>query len=209
MKISFQNPTLEEWGQSEGNDTMHTSGIKNQMCRMAVLLSGLVILFGSAATSAQEPENNKINGKVPKAPTKCLVETGVEPFSYKLHRRIFKIEPGLRAPGTRSPVHVHPNSGATCVINGEMTLILQGKENKTFKGDISQGLVSCYPMPAPTNSDINKMSAVNTGTDPAHIIDIFPVPKGVDWKTFNAMCVIQNEGLDAACYKTGAGCPIK
>jgi len=210
MKLSFQSPTFKEWGQPDGNDTMHSSGMKKAMCRIAVLLAGLVLLAGSAATSAQE-KDNEINGKVPEYPTVCLdSELHGEKSWVKGDGLFIQVEPGNRAPGTRSPVHTHPNGGATCVIQGQMTLILEGDKDQTFYGDIWNGLVQCYPMPAPVNKhDENKMTALNTGKKVALIIDIFPVPETDNKKpmAFKPLCVLQNK--DLGCYKTGSGCPEK
>ncbi len=125
--------------------------------------------------------------------------------------KIILVEPGKRAIGSRSPVHTQPNSGATCVLRREMTLILEGTENQTFRGNIAMGIVKYYPMPAPDGINEYKMSAVNTGSIPALIIDIFPVPEDTNPMDFKPMCVLQSKGLpdDPACYVTGSGCTVK
>lgn len=181
--------------------------MKKTLRRMPALSASLALLVGLTAANAFG-NDNEINGKVPEAPTKCLVAEGAGSKSWVRGDGVYiLIEPGHRAPGTRSPVHTHPHSGATCVIQGEMTLTLEGHEDQTFTGDIAKGEVNCYPMPAPVSGgDENKMSATNTGSGPALIIDIFPVPEGDDWESFKPMCVLQNEGLDSTCYTTGSGC---
>jgi hypothetical protein len=210
MKVSFKIPSFKVWGQSYGHDTMQASYMKRAMCRIAVFLTSIFLLAGPTSASAQDDnKNNEINGKVPEAPTECLLPGSPGPEYFDLgNGDMLLVEPGNRAVGTRSPVHTHPDSGATCVLRGEMTLILEGDKNKTFRGDISKGHVECYPMPAPDDNDDNKMSAVNTGSVSALIIDIFPVPKGIEPAKFMPMCVLQNKGLPSSprCYEIGAGC---
>jgi quercetin dioxygenase-like cupin family protein len=73
----------------------------------------------------------------------------------------------VRAPGTRAPIHFHDAGGATCVIEGEMTLYLPGAEpQRAVAGD-------CYYMPPG-----KPMSGVNSGTVDAVLLDIFTVPEG-------------------------------
>lgn len=75
----------------------------------------------------------------------------------------------LRQAGTRTPVHRHDHSGVTCVLEGEMTLYLEGSApQRAQAGD-------CYNMPAGLS-----MAGVNQGTVDAVMHDIFTVPKGDD-----------------------------
>src|SRR5690606_38274572 len=72
-----------------------------------------------------------------------------------------------RAPGTRTPLHLHEFGGTTCVLEGEMTLYLEGSTpQKAVAGQ-------CYYMPA-----AKAMAGVNTGTTNAVMLDIFKVPEG-------------------------------
>ena len=198
------------WEQIDGNDTMLTSSVKKAMYNMNILLASLFLFAGptSAGGTQDDYSDNLINNKLPKAPTECLLADRSTPGYLKLDKKTqFKLEPGIRRSHTRSPVHTHPHAGATCVLQGEMTLMLEGEENKTFRGNLMEGLVECYQMPAPDTMHVNKMSAENTGSKPAIILDIFPVPSGEDRETFDAMCVLQNEGLpDSDCYQTGYVC---
>lgn len=74
----------------------------------------------------------------------------------------------VRDRGTRSPIHVHPFGGQTCVVSGEMSLYLDGEPTiqKAGPGD-------CYWMPAG-----RRMSGVNSADTPTIMIDTFVVPKG-------------------------------
>lgn len=73
----------------------------------------------------------------------------------------------VRAPGTRSPVHVHERGGTTCLMQGEMTLYLEGaKPHRAVPGE-------CYYMPGG-----RAMSGFNSGTGDAIMFDSFTLPKG-------------------------------
>lgn len=77
----------------------------------------------------------------------------------------------VRAAGTRSPVHVHENGGTTCIMQGEMTLYLEGAEpHRALAGE-------CYYMPAQ-----RAMSGFNSGTVDATMFDSFVLPKNApEW----------------------------
>jgi quercetin dioxygenase-like cupin family protein len=78
--------------------------------------------------------------------------------------------------GTRTPIHRHDHSGVTCVLEGEMTLFLEGSApQRAQAGD-------CYNMPAGLH-----MVGANLGTVDAVMHDIFTVPKGDDvWTVLEA-----------------------
>lgn len=72
-----------------------------------------------------------------------------------------------RAAGTRTPLHLHEYGGTTCVLEGEMTLYLEGATpQKAVAGQ-------CYYMPAG-----KAMAGVNTGEVNAVMLDTFKVPAG-------------------------------
>lgn len=72
-----------------------------------------------------------------------------------------------RAPGTRTPLHLHEHGGTTCVLEGEMTLYLEGAEPaRAVAGE-------CYFMPAG-----KAMAGANTGTVNAVMLDVFLIPSG-------------------------------
>lgn len=72
-----------------------------------------------------------------------------------------------RAAGTRTPVHVHPYGGTTCLLKGQMTLFLEGFAPRTAKRG------ECYYMPAGP-----AMSGYNSGDRTAVFIDSFTVSAG-------------------------------
>ncbi len=73
----------------------------------------------------------------------------------------------VRAPGTRAPVHVHEQGGTTCLMQGEMTLYLEGaKPHRAVAGE-------CYFMPGG-----RAMSGFNSGAVDEIMFDSFVLPKG-------------------------------
>jgi len=75
----------------------------------------------------------------------------------------------VRAPGTRAPIHTHDHAGSTCVLEGEMTLLLEGSEPAVAPAG------TCYYMPPG-----KLMSGYNSGTTDAVMLDSFVVPDGED-----------------------------
>lgn len=112
------------------------------------------------------PLVSEINGALPPGePT--LVHTSVEVLDMMRDGQQVRVYRDTRDPGTRSPIHLHPFGGWTCVVSGEAILYLEGAEPRTRKsGD-------CVAMPAMT-----PMSNVNLGPDPAVILDSFVTPPG-------------------------------
>jgi quercetin dioxygenase-like cupin family protein len=118
--------------------------------------------------------SNLINGKVPpNTPTKTMFETRlltIDQLDAKGNPTgwVTVTSRSVRDFGTRSPIHVHPYGGQTCVVSGEMTLYLDGDTNlKTAQSG------ECYWMPAG-----RRMSGVNSAKTPTIMIDTFVVPKG-------------------------------
>jgi quercetin dioxygenase-like cupin family protein len=116
------------------------------------------------------PLVSTINGKeLPNKPTlaeksvtviKTIDESGHQIYVFK----------DTRAPGTRAPIHMHPYGGFTCMLEGEMTLYMEGSEPST----VSKG--GCYYMPENTI-----MSGVNSGDTDAIMLDSFEVPVGKEF----------------------------
>lgn len=120
----------------------------------------------SAPPTPPPADVTTINGEVPPGQaTKVddsvtlldVVDDGIRHLVYRDTRR----------PGTRSPIHVHPYGGSTCVLSGQMTLYLQGSQPQVAnEGD-------CYWMPPGL-----PMTGVNSGVDYAVMMDNFAVPPG-------------------------------
>jgi quercetin dioxygenase-like cupin family protein len=113
------------------------------------------------------PLVSTLNGKRPPGtPGKVISSTTLVDATNELGMRIYVFR-DVRAPGTRSPIHVHPYGGWTCMAAGQMTLFMDGSKPQTAKNG------HCYYMP-PNMA----MSGVNTGTTTAVLLDNFEVPKG-------------------------------
>jgi quercetin dioxygenase-like cupin family protein len=145
----------------------------------AVALSGYYINSQISDSVTQLPNPNiersdKINGKeLPNKPSKTMFEQRLitqdildargRPTNWTI-----VTSRSVRDKGTRSPIHVHPHGGQTCVVTGEMSLYLDGEPTvqKAGPGD-------CYWMPSG-----RRMSGVNSADIPTIMIDTFVVPKG-------------------------------
>lgn len=118
-------------------------------------------------------QSDKINGTVPpNKPTKTISEERLiteeilDPTG-KPTGWVLITNRSVREQGTRTPIHVHPYGGQTCVLAGEMSLYLD-KEPTILK----TGAGKCYYMPAG-----RRMSAVNSGNTDAILFDTFVMPK--------------------------------
>ena len=74
----------------------------------------------------------------------------------------------VRQPGTRAPIHTHPNGGSTCMIKGESTLRIEGQPRPHT---INSG--ECFLMPGGP-----AMVNFNSGRIPFETIDTFVLKKG-------------------------------
>jgi len=77
----------------------------------------------------------------------------------------YQVEKTVRLPNTRAVVHTHDYTGVTCLMAGEMTLLLDLVDPVTVQAP------SCYWMPAS-----RYMSGMNTGDDIAVMFDMFVLP---------------------------------
>lgn len=137
---------------------------------IAILLATLASV-GTAQTQLPNPNvpppSNLINNKpVPGKPTLAMDQTEVLRVA-KANGSAYTLITHLtiRARGTRAPIHIHPYGGQTCVVQGEMTLYMDGVEPARKQAG------ECYWMPAGP-----RMSGVNTGKGDAVMFDTFLVP---------------------------------
>jgi quercetin dioxygenase-like cupin family protein len=111
--------------------------------------------------------SNKINGEVPPmTPSKSMFETRLLTENMG-SGWVLVTSRTVRQAGTRSPIHVHPYGGQTCVISGEMTLYMDGAE------PLVAGPGDCYFMPPG-----RRMTGVNSAEGATFMLDTFVVPKG-------------------------------
>lgn len=119
-------------------------------------------------------QSDRINGEVP--PNKAsktmfesrLITQDVLDATGKPTGWVVVTSRSVRDQGTRSPIHVHPHGGQTCVVAGEMSLYLDGEPTVQTAGP-----GECYWMPAG-----RRMSGVNSAKSRTTMIDTFIVPKG-------------------------------
>jgi quercetin dioxygenase-like cupin family protein len=135
-----------------------------------------------ASPSPPAADVTLINGQIPPARATRLDEstTLLDVVGEGLQHLVYR---DTRSPGTRSPIHVHPYGGTTCVLSGQMTLCLQGSAPQVAK----DGECSWMPPGIP-------MSGVSSGVDCAVMIDNFAVPAGV---------VVQAEDLRISAFSPG------
>lgn len=130
--------------------------------------------YSAAVPNPNIERSNLINGKeLPNVAGKTMFETRILTVPQldakgKPTGWVTVTSRSVRANGTRSPIHVHPFGGQTCVVSGEMSLYLDGD-------DVVQtaGPGDCYWMPAG-----RRMSGVNSASTPTIMIDTFVVPAG-------------------------------
>lgn len=140
-------------------------------------ISGINSQITDSVTQLPNPnieQSDKINGKTPpnkasktmfenRLITQDITDARGDPTGW-----VVVTSRSVRDKGTRSPIHVHPHGGQTCVVSGEMSLYLDGEPTiqKAGPGD-------CYWMPAG-----RRMSGVNSAKTPTIMIDTFVVPRG-------------------------------
>ncbi len=147
---------------------------------LKIYAASLLMLFSSVAlANTQIPNPNierstKINGKeLPNKATKTMFERRLLTVPQldatgKPTGMMLVTSRSVRDRGTRSPIHVHPFGGQTCVVSGEMSLYLEGTEEVKTAGP-----GDCYFMPAG-----RRMSGVNSADSVTIMIDTFVVPAG-------------------------------
>jgi quercetin dioxygenase-like cupin family protein len=119
-------------------------------------------------------QSDQINGKsLPNKASKTMFESrlitqDVTDATGKPTGWVVVTSRSVRDQGTRSPIHVHPHGGQTCVVSGEMSLYLDGEPKVQTAGP-----GDCYWMPAG-----RRMSGVNSADSRTIMIDTFVVPKG-------------------------------
>ncbi len=111
--------------------------------------------------------SNLINGEVPPmTASKSMFETRLLTEDVGAGWQLVTSRT-VRQAGTRSPIHVHPHGGQTCVLSGEMTLYMDNAE------PLVAGPGECYWMPPG-----RRMTGVNSAPGATFMIDTFVVPKG-------------------------------
>lgn len=114
-----------------------------------------------------------INGEVPPGnPTQTtsseLIMSHLNPGLARNQSLVYR---DVRAPGTRSPIHVHRWGGITCVVQGLAELYIDG----AARSPVTAGPGMCYMMPAMTK--VSALVPINQ-KEPATLQDIFDIECG-------------------------------
>jgi quercetin dioxygenase-like cupin family protein len=145
--------------------------MKKKAAFLALTAAGLALTLATGASHARGPADiitdpSEIGLKLPGTMAKSIGEERILDTTNGQGLQII-VARTTRAPGTRTPLHLHEYAGTTCVLEGEMTLYLEGAEpSRAVAGQ-------CYYMPAG-----KAMAGVNTGTVNAVMLDHFTVPVG-------------------------------
>lgn len=109
-----------------------------------------------------------INGLEPPARAQRYADETDLLLNVKSGGKVYRIEKGNRAAGTRSGVHIHDSGGITWILEGaDITLYAQGISPTTFRER------QRYYMPANTPMSANNLSAKDS-----ELMDLFVYPVG-------------------------------
>lgn len=149
--------------------------IDSAMLRVFAILCALLAIAGPSAADSHDHnmafgslDVMAINGQP--VPGKILPLQDVSTLLDTItttgqHLRVTR---GTRKAGTRMAIHVHEHDGFTCVLQGEITIFIEGREPAKYAAG------TCYHMPANIF-----MAAANLGHEDAILTDNFIVPPGV------------------------------
>ena len=138
--------------------------IRTALTAVAIAMSAFTSV--SAKPAGISP-TSLINGKKPPGTVAGLVNTKLLIDTIRPDGMQLSVTRGTRLPGKRVAIHVHEFGGFTCIVSGEITDFVEGKEDAVY------GPGECYYMPPNT-----PMSAANLGNEPVVLIDSFTVPPG-------------------------------
>lgn len=140
------------------------------MCNYA-LIALTCFLSASTPVLAGSLENLIQSGALPKKPTAPVSSS---PLINRIvdgnYETIINIT--IRPAFARTPIHIHENGAAACVLQGEETLYIEDRQPLRVTAP------ECYYMPSGT-----RMLAYNSGSTTSITYDIFKGPKGFSaWK---------------------------
>ena len=139
----------------------------------ALVTGGLSACATDAAVEAtpshdMHDQHTTVNGEVPLGTPRVLLTSTrlIDETTAGIRHLVYR---DVRAVGTRAAIHMHPYGGSTCVLTGEVTIYIEGKE------PLTAGPGDCYWMPIDT-----PMYAYNSGTVDAVFFDTFNIPPGTE-----------------------------
>jgi quercetin dioxygenase-like cupin family protein len=142
----------------------------------SALLALTLAACGTSAATAPDaerqadefPPTTTVNGeKLPGKPV--LTHSSEEILSLMRDGRSVRVYRDTRDAGTRSPIHVHPYGGWTCIVEGQAVFFLEGSDS------IEAGPGECFEMPA-----LTAMSNYNPGPGTTTMLDSFVSPEGAN-----------------------------
>lgn len=154
----------------------------------AVLFQLLMFVVLMPGVRAGTLEDLMKRGALPPKPSKAKSVTILD--SIEQGGQITLVFMTVREPKTRTAIHLHDYSGVTCLVSGEMTLYIEGKEPiRKVAGD-------CYYMPSG-----QRMVGFNSGRTEATFFDFFKFAKGGSPLTIVEAggCGLKDGGLAEVC----------
>ena len=134
---------------------------------MTIAIVCLLATGGYAVSAEVNQAITTINGKLLPGLVADEVDTSIMLDTIDADGNQLIIRKGTRKAGTRIGIHIHKYGGHTCVLTGEITDFIEGREPRVFPSG------TCYYMPPNI-----PMAAANLGTEDAILIDTFIVPPG-------------------------------
>lgn len=132
---------------------------------IAKTAAAFLLLFIQSSVNAATLEDLIKQGAIPPLPKRTLAKILIN--RTEDNGRVTAVLFSERAPMTRSAIHAHDHGGVTCLIQGEMTLFVEGRD------PIVREAGECYYMPPGVH-----MTGVNTGKEVAKFFDYFNYKAG-------------------------------
>ena len=156
-----------------------------------VIVSAVLAACGGAAGDSPPASTDPMKMVIPTNVTKINGEVPIGVMSKSMSEVLLvdaqdgignetTVEKTTRKRGTRSVIHIHPWGGTTCVLEGEMTLYMDGSDPERAPAG------TCYYMPPN-----HVMTALSSGTVDAVMLDSFKVPVG------NPVWIVVEKGAES------------
>ncbi len=131
------------------------------------LIAALTAGCGGAPSASELAPVTTLNGSVPPGTLARLIDESEMMRTSDGQGHTILVMRGTRVAGTRAALHTHPYGGTTCVLQGRMTLYMEGASPSAAEAG------TCYFMPPGMMMAASNQSAVDS-----IIMDYFVVPDG-------------------------------
>ena len=138
-----------------------------KLSTMAIAIFCLLTTGGYTVSADTKNTIANINGKLLPGLVADEVDTSIMLDTIDADGNQLIVRKGTRKAGTRIGIHIHKYGGHTCVLTGEITDFIEGRDPRKFSAG------TCYYMPPNV-----PMAAANLGIEDAILIDTFIVPPG-------------------------------